>query len=103
MSQLSFEQQVRGIVIRARFSNPEINTLVHDVTRLDVDAVVRCAEGLKCDETTTPHDMEKADIVLGSIDRLKKIDQQREPEERDVRRGAFIEQVSNPFDRTDLQ
>lgn len=103
MSQLSIEQQVRGIVIRARFSSPEMNTLVNDVTQLDVDAVVRCAEGLKCDETATPRDMKKADMVLGSIDRLKRIDQQREPEERDARRGAFLEQVTNPFDRTDLQ
>ena len=103
MSQLSLEQQVRGIVIRANFADAEINALVKDVAHLDVSAVVQCAEGLKCDKEAAARDIQNADIVLGSIARLKSIDQRREVSERDARQKALIEQAANHFDRTDLK
>lgn len=103
MSQLSLEQQVRGIIIRANFANPEINALVKDVVHLDVGAVVRCAEELKCDATATARDIQNADMIIGSIARLEKIDQQRAQSERDVRQKALIEQAASAFDRSSLK
>lgn len=103
MSQLSLEQQVRGIVIRANFANSEINALVKDVAHLDVSAVVQCAEGLKCDESATPRDAQNASIILGSIERLRRIDEQRKLTERDLRQKALIEQAANVLGRADLK
>jgi hypothetical protein len=103
MSQLSFEQQVKGIVSRANFTDSEINDLVKDVAQIDVNAVAQRAEALQHLDSATPRDVQNADMVLGSIARLKSIDQRREISQRDARQKAQIQQAANHFDRTTLK